>query len=154
MDFGRSVIDGMNVFVSTQRIDSPNARSLLRRIAAAGLAVDHSPRNPLDGDDPRWRNWYKTGLPAAIAAADCFLIVIDGGWDSSTWMGEEAHVAEMSALPMYFWNPDRLHVKGMLRYLKRQLPDNSADAVRQLLARVETEQSSEREPPMTRDLQS
>jgi hypothetical protein len=132
----------MNVFVSSQRIDSPNAQRLLRRLTAAGLAVDHSPRNPLDADDPRWRDWYRNGLPAAITATDCFLIVVDGGWDCSTWMGEEAHLAEISDLPMYFWNPEHIHVKGMLRYLKRQLPDDSADAVRQLIASVETEPRS------------
>lgn len=139
----------MNVFVSSQRIDSVNAQRLLERLMAAELPVVHSPRNPIDGDDPRWRGWYQDGLPKAIAAADCFLVVVDAGWDSSTWMGEEAHMAEKSGLPIYFWNPERVHVKGMLRYLQRQLPDDPTDAVRKLIACTETEQSGQPKPPMT-----
>ena len=75
-------------------------------------------------------------MPKAIAAADCFLVVVDAGWDSSIWMGEEVHMAEKSGLPIYFWNPERVHVKGMLRYLQRQLPDDPTDAAAMVGARL------------------
>lgn len=148
------VSNAMKVFVSCQSVDSVSVQSLIRRLIAIGLAVDHSPRNPLDGEDSRWSDWYKHSLPAAIAAANCFLIVVDGGWDSSSWMGEEARMAEESGLPMYFWNPDRIQVKGMLHYLKLQLPDDLADAVRHLRAAAETKQSDLPRPPITRELES
>jgi hypothetical protein len=138
----------MIVFVSSQSVDAANARTLIQHLMASGLAVDHSPRNPLDGDDPRWHDWFKKGLPAAVAAADCFVIVIDGGWDSSTWMGEEAHIASVSGLPMYYWNPAGIQVKakGMLPYLKRKLSDDLADAVQCLAEDAQTEQTHAPEP--------
>lgn len=132
----------MNVFVSSQRVDASFVQALIQHLRYAGFAVDHSPRNPLDGEDSRWNEWYETGLPTAVSAADCFVIVIDYGWDSATWMGIEADLARLSNLPMYFWNPQGIEgiARGMLSYLKTELPADLTLAVRCLTAHAETEQ--------------
>jgi hypothetical protein len=53
-----------------------------------------------------------------------FVAVIDRGWDSSTWMAQEADLASRKGLPLLYWNPDRLVVKasGMVPYLREALP--------------------------------
>ena len=124
----------MNVFVSSQRVDSPVVQSLLRQLQSLRVPYRCSPRNPLDGRDPRWTKWYDDGLPAAIDWADVFVIAVDTGWGCSSWMGQESHLATTSQLPMYYWNPDaaKLREGGMREYLKEALPHEPADAVRLL----------------------
>ena len=73
----------MNVFVSSQRVDSPVVQSLLRQLQSLRVPYRCSPRNPLDGRDPRWTKWYDDGLPAAIDWADVFVIAVDTGWGLS-----------------------------------------------------------------------
>ena len=112
----------MNVFdvfaVRRRSTDSSLIDGLLR----AHVEIEHSPRNPLDGDDPRWENWYEVGLPAALARCILFVAVIDRGWDSSSWMAHEAEVATKRSLPVLYWNPEGLSVAapGMLPYLRRE----------------------------------
>lgn len=124
----------MNVFVSSQRVDLPLVQSFLRQLQLAGVAVECSPRNPLDGTDCRWNGWYKDGLSTAIEWADVFVVAVDYAWDSSTWMSEEAHAATIAGLPMYYWNPEAIQLRdgGMRAYLKVELPKEPADAVRLL----------------------
>ena len=47
----------MKVFVSSQAVDNEAAASLIRVLRGAGVDVEHSPRNPMDGPDARWRGW-------------------------------------------------------------------------------------------------
>src|SRR5689334_2646354 len=97
------------VFVSSQRVDRDPARELIRRLLTTGIGVEHSPSNPLDREDARWSDWYHEGLFAALRRCRLFVIVLDAGWDSSTWMGTEAHAALESSragtqLEAFFWN--------------------------------------------------
>jgi hypothetical protein len=74
----------MNIFVSSQSVDAPQAASLIEGLRRARVSIEHSPRNPMDGDDPRWRDWYELGLPAAVERCELFVAVIDRGWDCSS----------------------------------------------------------------------
>jgi hypothetical protein len=127
----------VNVFVSSQSVDGARAASLIDGLRRAHVRVNHSPRNPLDGQDPRWEDWYQAGLPAAVGRCNVFVAVIDRGWDSSTWMGCEAEMATKAGLPLLYWNPDRVRVTapGMVPYLREQLPDTLNDALALLLRR-------------------
>ena len=103
-----------------------------------GMTVEHSPGNPLDGDDARWADWYAKGLSETLDRCDTFVAVIDEVWDSSTWMGQEADTGMTKRLPsMLFWNPDGVTVvaAGMKRYLGEGLPVALDDAVRLLVQR-------------------
>ena len=127
----------MNVFVSSQSVDAAQASSLIDGLLRAHVEIEHSPRNPLDGDDPRWENWYEVGLPAALARCILFVAVIDRGWDSSSWMAHEAEVATKRGLPVLYWNPEGLSVaaRGMLPYLREEVPPALNDAIDLLLRR-------------------
>ena len=102
--------------------------------------MNHSPRNPLDGDDRRWADWYQRGLQEAIKESQSFVIIVDRGWDSSTWMGIEADEGLRKARAsggnyvMAYWNPNNIEVKakGMLGYLKDRLPNKVNEAVEAL----------------------
>ena len=91
----------------------------------------------MDGDDPRWRDWYTVGLPAAVGRCDLFVIVVDRGWDCSSWMASEADMALKRGLPLLYWNPDRIVVKarGMIPYLREEVPSALDDALGLLLER-------------------
>jgi len=65
----------------------------------------HSPKNPLDGEDSRWNKWYASGLSTLLARCDRFVVVLDQGWDSSTWIGQEASLAFEQNLETFYWNP-------------------------------------------------
>ena len=80
----------MRIFVSSQVVDRWPARDLIAALRQAGVEVEHSPRNPLDGEDPRWKDWYSSTLGAVIDRCDAFVIIVEPGWDSSTWMAIEA----------------------------------------------------------------
>ena len=97
----------------------------------------HSPRNPSDGEDDRWRNWYDKSCREEMEQAEIFITVISSGWDCSTWMGIEGHEAlklmEAGKIrKMYFYNPEHIEVKaeGMVPYMKEELPDNLDEVVR------------------------
>ena len=126
----------MNIFLSTQSIDDQHATQLLTALRAAGHRVDHSPRNPIDGDDDRWPTWYSRGLAETLKASDCFIIIVDRGWDSSSWMATEADDAKKLELPLRFWNPQNLDVTapGMIGYLREQMPDD----IDSLIARIDS----------------
>jgi TIR domain len=124
------------VFVSSQAVDRDPARQLIGRLQSVGVRVEHSPSNPLDREDARWPDWYQEGLRAALGRCRLFVIVVDAGWDSSTWMAQEAHAALESDrmirhLEGFFWNPTGAVVRaaGMVRYLKVELPVEIEDAV-------------------------
>ena len=125
----------MNIFVSSQSVDGARAASLIERLRLAKVTIEHSPRNPIDGDDPRWRGWYEVGLPAAVERCKLFVAVIDPGWESSTWMACEAEVATKKGRPLCYWNPDGVKVAagGMVPYLREELPPSINEAVEQLL---------------------
>ena len=92
----------MNILVSSQSVDAAQAASLIAGLRRAHVDANHSPRNPMDGDDPRWRDWYDAGLPAAVGRSDLFVIVIDRGWNSSSWMASEADTASSRGRPFVY----------------------------------------------------
>jgi hypothetical protein len=121
----------MIIFISSQRIDDPQTSFLIKRLCEVGINIYHSPRNPLDGEDEKWKcNWYEKGLRDALNKTDVFIASIDLGWGSSTWMGIESdeglkRLKDGRIKKMYYFNP--LHIiikeKGMKCYLIEQLPD-------------------------------
>jgi hypothetical protein len=121
------------VFLSSQAMERSIARKLADTLRTAGMTVRGSPRNPLHGDDPRWADWYSAGLPSLVRSCDVAVIIVDEGWDSSTWMAEEARVAFalLGADAVFFWNPSniRVHAAAMLPYLRTRLPDALPDAL-------------------------
>jgi hypothetical protein len=125
----------MRVFVSSQVVDRWPARELIAGLRQAGLEVEHSPSNPLDSQDPRWANWYGDALEAAVDRCDLFIVVLEPGWDSSTWMAIEADAGlakgRRTAERAYVWNPDGIVVRaaGMIGYLRSELPRDLAEAV-------------------------
>jgi hypothetical protein len=129
------------VFISSQAIDRNPARTLIEVLRSLGLPLEVSPRNPLDGPDARWVDWYSTGLASALRAVDVAVLVLGEGWDSASWMAEEARVAFALLNPecVLFWNPNDVQVRaaGMLPYLKTRLPDTIPDAVAHLCSLVE-----------------
>jgi hypothetical protein len=126
------------VFLSSQALDRAPARALAEALHSAGVGLECSPTNPVDGEDSRWANWYSAGLARAIRASDAAVLVLDEAWDSSTWMAEEAHQALtlLGADAVFFWNPNNVQVRavGMLPFLKTRLPDPVAEAVASLSA--------------------
>jgi hypothetical protein len=122
-----------SVFLSSQAIDRRPARTLAAALVVSGIRVESSPRNPLDGEDSRWTDWYSTGLPQAIRGVDVAVLVLDEGWDSATWMAEEARLAFvlLGDDAVLYWNPNNVSVRaaGMLPYLKTRLPDAISDAI-------------------------
>jgi hypothetical protein len=129
------------VFVSSQSVDNKPASVLIAGLRNAGLEVEHSPSTPQDREDERWADWYHQGLARTLSMCSAFVIVIDSGWDSSTWMAMEAREAieKTSATPRiqsFFWNPEGLHVtaRGMLQYLKNELPPDVSEAIKRLRA--------------------
>jgi hypothetical protein len=81
------------IFVSSCRIDEPHTTALVSRLRHESFSVLHSPRNPLDGADARWHDWYASGCKAALDRASIFIAIINFGWDSSTWMAHECDEA-------------------------------------------------------------
>src|SRR5262245_30302007 len=101
------------VFVSSQAVDRSPAKDLVTALRSAGLQVEHSPSER----DPRWVDWYEVGLVASLLRCRVFVIVLDGGWDSSTWMAQEAASAleahaVIPPLHGFYWNPARLTVRA------------------------------------------
>ena len=132
----------MNVFVSSQRIDEPHTAALIDKLREAGFRVSHSPKNPSDGHDERWTNWYHKGLINDLDETIVFIAAIDMGWDSATWMAIESDEARRRLTggqirQMYYYNPLHIAVKakGMLPYLKEQLPDD-LDSVIETLSKL------------------
>jgi len=120
-----------HIFVSSCRIDDPHATALIERLRSESFIVLHSPRNPSDGDDARWRNWYESGCKAEMGRANIFISVVTAAWDCSTWMAHECLEALKQAgadqiRGMYFWNPGRVEVTAgvVTAYLKKRLPDD------------------------------
>jgi hypothetical protein len=126
----------VSIFLSSRAADAPLAAALIDGLRRVNVKVEHSPRNPKDGEDPRWGDWYKVGLPAALGRSHLFVAVIDRGWDSSTWMAIEADTATKTGLPMFFWNPEgvRVTARGMVPYLREEIP-TTLDRAIELFAR-------------------
>jgi hypothetical protein len=124
----------MRIFVSSQDVDSGRCSALIDALRSEGWAVDHSPRSPIRGRDPRWPSWYDSGLAAALDGIDIFIIVLDHGWDSSSWMAQEAHFAieRRMARTSYFWNPDSIALRAMRQYLRSELPGEMEPLVQTL----------------------
>jgi hypothetical protein len=120
----------MRVFVSSENVERSPARLLLERLRQEGWAVDHSPRNPAEGKDPRWMNWYERGCREALQHADVFIAVVTKTWES-TWMAQESWLAMQEPgqryVPRcYYWNPEGIavHAQGLTPYLRERLPDD------------------------------
>ena len=125
----------MGVFVSSLAIEAPPASGLVAALQTEGIQVEHSPRPPLHGNDPQWEHWYDIRLPEAIRRCSTFVIVLDHAWDGSTWMAQEAHMALESPhvtphLTGFFWNPMRIRPRGLVGYLRTELPVDPTEAVR------------------------
>jgi hypothetical protein len=121
----------MRLFVSSENVDRPPACTLIERLRQEGWTVEHSPRNPAKGEDPRWRDWYDHGCREAVDQADVFIAVVTRMWECSTWMAHESWVAmqqpEQRHVPRcYYWNPEGIPVqaRGLLPYLRERLPDD------------------------------
>lgn len=119
----------LTLFVSCQDVDEPRVRELIERLRAEDVDVRSSPRNPSRGFDEAWSDWYAVGLDQALDGVDAFVIVVDSGWDSSTWMGEEARRASQRLAnggdpPMFFVNPSATPARSssMEAYLRIELP--------------------------------
>ncbi len=140
MDSNAKVVhasDDRRVFVSSSAVDQAPAAQLIACLNKLGVSVEHSPSNPNDAPDARRKDWYDQGLPATLRRCDIFVIVVDRGWESSTWMAQEAHLALMASeigkpLRGYYWNPERRRVTaaGMVGYLKQELPIDVEQAAR------------------------
>lgn len=127
------------VFVSSCRIDAPNAATLIGRLRAEDFFIMHSPRNPSDGRDERWRTWYDKGCRDEMEKAEIFITVISYAWDCSTWMASEGYealklMAAGNLRKMYYYNPEHIEVKakGMIPFMKERLPDNLDEVIRVL----------------------
>ena len=130
------------IFVSSCRIDGPHAAALIERLRGESFAVSHSPRNPSDGRDERWIDWYASGCRVELEEADIFVSVISPAWDCSTWMAHECIEASRLAgngklRKVYFWNPESIKVEavGMVKYLKERLPDDLDELILALRAK-------------------
>lgn len=126
----------MDIFVSSQNIDEPHTNTLIKELRAYGFQVNHSPRNPIHGYDFRWANWYEKGLQDSLATANVFIISVDAGWDSSTWMAMEADLAlrllgNGNIKQLYYYNPLHIRVKSKWAVpdLNKQLPDSLNDTI-------------------------
>ncbi|MCU0238595.1 MAG: toll/interleukin-1 receptor domain-containing protein [Pyrinomonadaceae bacterium] len=119
----------MNIFISSENIDSQLTQSLLSRLKEEKIEVFHSPKKP-NGD------WYNIGFNKKIEKVGLFIAVISKYWDSSTWMQHEIHYASLflKSNKLYFWNPENNQVKalGMIGYLKNELPLNLDELVQVL----------------------
>jgi lipoate-protein ligase A len=127
----------LRVFISSQAVDSKNVQDIIHAIRSTGIEVEHSPRNPIHGEYPRWTDWYSSGLATTIIGCDLLVIIIDLGWDSSTWMGIEAEAWRArwaGQLPhAFYWNPQSISVGiGMTHYLKEELPKELNAAVKRI----------------------
>ena len=125
------------VFVSSQNVRGAEAAPLIERLKMNGFAVEHSPENPITSSDPKWKDWYEKKLDELLERSEIFIFVIDGGWDSSTWMAIEAERAlrrkENGKLRGFFChNPRSIPVvaTGMKPYLSKALPINIPDAAK------------------------
>lgn len=135
-------MEEMRIFVSCEQEDRPPAALLIGRLRAESWCVDHSPCSRVDNHDPRWYGWYEHGLGEALDWAEVFIMVVTEGWDSSTWMAQEACYAVQSNSPhqvkhTFYWNPDRCVVTaaGVLPYLRTPLPEDLDALVDQLRTR-------------------
>jgi hypothetical protein len=135
-DASPSSLQQASVFVSSQAVDRMPAQGLLAALRNANIQVEHSPSNPLDGQDVRWSDWYGVGLIHSLRRSNVFVIAVDQGWESSTWMAQEADMALHSPLvapqlQAFFWNPMRVEVRaaGMVGYLRAELPVDVMGAV-------------------------
>ncbi|HEY9683616.1 MAG TPA: hypothetical protein V6C89_20340 [Drouetiella sp.] len=123
------------VFVSCQAIDEKEAQDFLHGLIKAGFEVQHSPDPPSHGNDPAWEGWYEKRLSETVARADYFVVVVDRGWDSSTWMGIEGEAAlsevrKKRPLRMFSYILSNREVTNPMRkYLGQALPRGSHDAV-------------------------
>jgi hypothetical protein len=128
------------LFLSCQDIDDSSAQSFIQALKSLGFATEHSPSNPIRGIDKRWNAWYSTELLNTLSKVNAFIVLLDNGWDSSTWMAIEGEAALGLAqpLPMYVYNPLEIKVsaKVMLPYLKELLPSDPAQAAEYLADKI------------------
>jgi hypothetical protein len=127
----------MPIFGSSQSVGTAPASLLIDGLRRAGVAVEHSPRNPSDGHDPRWQDWYAKGLHDALTRCTSFVAVVDRSWESSTWMAVEADEAKKRLASTYYWNPQGVTVAadGMKPYLTAELPATLDAAIEILVQR-------------------
>jgi len=147
----KQTLDKKTLFVSCQCIDAEPAQIFIEQLRLNGFTVEHSPRNPADGVDERWNDWYERSLAETISRSLAFIIILDRGWDCSTWMAIEADEANggpdrRPPMPMFFYNPMAIKVSkqaiGMHRYLKEELPTDAKTAADLLSRKVGLEMNS------------
>lgn len=126
-----------DIFISCARVDSPHATALIRELRRKEFHVAHSPREPLDGHDESWHNWYEGRGQSTIAATEIFVVVVTEAWDCSTWMAFEATEAlkslEQGTLKrMLHYNPTHIEVhypENKWHWLGEKLPNELDEAV-------------------------
>ena len=129
-----------DVFISCERVDLPHAVALINRLRQQGLSVSHSPRNPLDGNDERWLNWYDGGGQSEIGNSHIFVVVVTPGWDCATWMAFEAEEARKGLRQGYIrrmmhYNPAHIEIRypeNKQQWLGERLPDNLEETIAML----------------------
>lgn len=84
----------VSVFISTDNFGNVSIQEILNSLMEQNLIVNTSPKNPVNGYDAKWVDWYSKGLQLALVSTDVFIIILTDSWESSTWMAEEAHRAE------------------------------------------------------------
>ena len=125
------------MFISCEQVDSFHANALIQRLRQEGISVSHSPRNPSDGNDERWINWYDGGGQEEISKAEVFVVVVTAGWDASTWMAFEATEAlkglrQGHTKRMMHYNPENTKIhypENKYKWLGEKLPDNLEEAI-------------------------
>ncbi|BDI30161.1 hypothetical protein CCAX7_22120 [Capsulimonas corticalis] len=141
------------IFVSSERVNEEHVALLIHRLRSEDFHVMHSPRNPLDGKDPRWADWYNwddldaSRLEIEIGQADMFIVGVTAGWDSSTWMMMELSAAvkrrecgELHELLYYTPIMDTPTIPMARRYLTDRLPDDvdaALEAVQSRFAKID-----------------
>lgn len=126
-----------DIFISCERVDLPHAVALIQRLWQQGFSVSHSPRNPSDGNDERWINWYDGTGQSEIATSNIFIVVVTPGWDCATWMGFEAEEARKGLRQGYIrrmlhYNPTHTaihYLENKQQWLGERLPDDLEEAI-------------------------
>ena len=136
----------MRVFVSSCRIDDIQASSLIQRLASENFQVWCSPRNPHDGKDERWRDWYTKRCQDELDKVDIFIAVVNKNWAVSTWMLHELYEARKRLKDgvirnIYCFNPEHFKIDSinMEFHPPEQLPDEIDDVVKLLQANHKSE---------------
>lgn len=118
-----------SIFISCERVDDDYPSKLIAYLKAKGYTVRHSPKNPVDGKDDKWENWYSFGLNDCLENSNYFIIIVTDSWDSSSWMGQEAASGKLlynnKVISKYMYIDLRSNINiplGMATFLENKIP--------------------------------